>query len=52
MALFFELEMFAWSKPELLAVATLNLLLDQVDAVTSSGDGVLHLDARVHLDEV
>src|SRR5690606_35057505 len=37
---------------EVLAVGDLDLLLDQIDAGDLLGDGVLHLDAGVHLDEV
>ena len=37
---------------ERLARGDANLLLDQIDAVDHLGDGMLHLDARVHLHEV
>ena len=37
---------------ELLARGDLDLLLHQIDAVRFLGDGVLHLDAGVHLHEV
>ena len=37
---------------ELLAAGDAQLRLDQIDAGDGLGDRVLHLDARVHLDEV
>src|SRR4051812_36876959 len=37
---------------ELLTVGDKDLLLDEVDAGAFLGDGMLHLNARVHFDEV